>query len=117
MRAVVYYSARLRKSDREIARDLRRNAKILPKYIFILISKTANEEGLLYRFSEESCQILFVIGLCYCLLNFKVTHCILNCVFIRRKTSCNFMVFLMLFRKPEIQSALTFVWYLISTDL
>jgi hypothetical protein len=31
MWAVVYYSARLRKSDRERARDLRRDAQILPQ--------------------------------------------------------------------------------------
>jgi hypothetical protein len=31
MRAVVYYSVRLRKSDRERARDLRRDAQILPQ--------------------------------------------------------------------------------------
>jgi hypothetical protein len=31
MRAVVYYSARLRNSDRERARDLRRDAQILPQ--------------------------------------------------------------------------------------
>jgi hypothetical protein len=31
MRAVVYYSARLRKSDRERTRDLRRDARILPQ--------------------------------------------------------------------------------------
>jgi hypothetical protein len=31
MRAVVYCSVRLRKSDREIARDLRRDAQILPR--------------------------------------------------------------------------------------
>jgi hypothetical protein len=31
MRAVVYYSARLRKSDRERTRDLRRDAQILPQ--------------------------------------------------------------------------------------
>jgi hypothetical protein len=31
MRAVVYYSARLRKSDRERARDLRRDVQILPQ--------------------------------------------------------------------------------------
>jgi hypothetical protein len=30
MQAVVYYSVRLRKSDRERARDLRRDAQILP---------------------------------------------------------------------------------------
>jgi hypothetical protein len=30
MRAVVYHSVRLRKSDRERARDLRRDAQILP---------------------------------------------------------------------------------------
>jgi hypothetical protein len=32
MRAVVYYSLHLRKSDRERARDLRRDAQILPQY-------------------------------------------------------------------------------------
>jgi hypothetical protein len=31
MRAVVYYSVRLRKSDRERARDLRRDVQILPQ--------------------------------------------------------------------------------------
>jgi hypothetical protein len=31
MRAVVYYSVRLRNSDRERARDLRRHAQILPQ--------------------------------------------------------------------------------------
>jgi hypothetical protein len=31
MRAVVYYSVRLRKSDRETSRDLRRDAQILPQ--------------------------------------------------------------------------------------
>jgi hypothetical protein len=31
MRAAVYYSVRLRKSDREGARDLRRDAQILPQ--------------------------------------------------------------------------------------
>jgi hypothetical protein len=31
MRAVVYYSVRLRKSDRERTRDLRRDAQILPQ--------------------------------------------------------------------------------------
>jgi hypothetical protein len=34
MRVVVYYSARLRKSDRERARDLRRVAQILPQQFF-----------------------------------------------------------------------------------
>jgi hypothetical protein len=34
MRAVAYYSVRLRKSDRERARDRRRDAQILPKSFF-----------------------------------------------------------------------------------
>jgi hypothetical protein len=34
MLAVVYYSVRLRKSDREIARDLRRDAQILSQSVF-----------------------------------------------------------------------------------
>jgi hypothetical protein len=34
MRAAVCYSVRLRKSDREIARDLRRDAQILSQYFF-----------------------------------------------------------------------------------
>jgi hypothetical protein len=44
MRAVVYYSVRLRKSDRKRARDLRRDIATI---IFPRISKTANEAGLL----------------------------------------------------------------------
>jgi hypothetical protein len=55
MRAVVCYSVRLRKSDRERARDLCRDAQILPQYFFSRISTTAmrklaNEEGLLQQF-------------------------------------------------------------------
>jgi hypothetical protein len=49
----VWHYVRLRKSDRERARDLRRCAQILAQYFFLQISKAAmrksvNEEGLLY---------------------------------------------------------------------
>jgi hypothetical protein len=39
MRAVLYYSMRLRKSDRERARDLRRDAQILPQQFFRELAK------------------------------------------------------------------------------
>jgi hypothetical protein len=42
MQAVVYFSVSLRNSDRERARDLRRDAQILPK---TAMRKPANDEG------------------------------------------------------------------------
>jgi hypothetical protein len=49
MRAVVCYSVRLRKSDRERVRDLSRDAQILPK---TAKRKSANEEGLLLFYEK-----------------------------------------------------------------